>query len=157
MSEPSPPIQVGGTPVTFGPVLLPPDPPEAVAALERALTAAEPERHPALRTAAARWPNSLAAWAWLGDSALARGDTVEAYAFYRTAYHRGLDRLRGNGWRGAGRVPWSHVPNQGFLRAVHGLGAASALVGESGEAERCRAFLHELDPTLPADALPRHP
>ena len=44
-----------------------------------------------------RWPRFLDAWARLGE--LAR-DEVEAYAYFRVGYHRGLDRLRQSGWRG---------------------------------------------------------
>ena len=45
-------------------------------------------------------------------------ETIEAYAYARTGYHRGLDALRRNGWKGFGPVPWSHEPNRGFLRCV---------------------------------------
>ena len=51
------------------------------------------------------------------------GSTVTGYAFARTGYHRGLDQLRRSGWKGAGPVPWSHEPNQGFLRALGALHA----------------------------------
>src|SRR5207244_13061000 len=65
---------------------------------------------------AARYPTSSAAWAALAEAALAAGRNVEAYAYARTGYHRGLDALRKAGWRGTGPVPWSHEPNRGFLR-----------------------------------------
>lgn len=125
------------------------EPPEAVAELERALLVREGERHAALRAVAARRPTFVEAWARLGASALARGEEVEAFAFARTAYHRGLDRLRSNGWRGSGRVPWSHAPNRGILLAVHSLMETSAALGEVAEVERCRHFLLEMDPTDP--------
>ncbi len=92
------------------------------------------------------WPAGRAyldAWAQLG--ALARDD-VEAYACFRVGYHRGLDRLRANGWRGSGYVRWEAEPNRGFLRALRGLGDAAARIGEADEAERCALFLAQLDP-----------
>src|SRR3989337_53139 len=70
---------------------------------------------------ASRYPLCLAAWAELGDRAFSSGDHVTAYAFYRVGYHRGLDRIRQSGWRGSGRVPWSHDGNRGVLRALTGL------------------------------------
>ena len=69
-------------------------------------------------TSCARWPRFLDAWARLGQ--LARDD-VEAYAYFRVGYHRGLDRLRQSGWRGSGYVRWQHETNRGFLRALDGL------------------------------------
>ena len=103
--------------------------------------------HPA--DVAARFPLCLAAWAELGDRALRAGDAVQAYAFYRVGYHRGLDRIRQAGWRGSGRVPWEHEPNRGFLRSLRGLGAAAAAIGENDEAQRCSEFLGQLAPDAP--------
>ena len=97
---------------------------------------------------AAAYPTSSAAWATLAEGALARGNTIEAYAYARTGYHRGLDLLRRSGWKGSGPVPWSHVPNQGFLRALQALGQAAADIDETAEAERIAAFIHDCDPTL---------
>jgi hypothetical protein len=77
---------------------------------------------------------------------------VESYAYARTGYHRGLDALRRNGWRGHGPVPWDHEPNQGFLRSLHGLGRAAAAIGEEAEAQRCFSFLAESSQAA-ADAL----
>ncbi len=91
-------------------------------------------------------PASSAVWAALADSALAAGRPVEAYAYARTGYHRGLDALRRAGWKGNGPVPWSHAPNQGFLRAVHTLGQAAAAIGEGDEAARCAQLLTDSDP-----------
>ena len=91
----------------------------------------------------ARWPRYLDAWARLGD--LARDD-VEAYACYRVGYHRGLDRLRGSGWRGSGYVRWADEDNRGFLRCLRGLGRTAATLGEDDEAARCAQFLDQLDP-----------
>jgi len=88
-------------------------------------------------------PRSLAAWAALGDRAR---DPVEAYAYYRVGYHRGLDALRANGWRGSGYVRWAHESNRGFLRALDGLRRTAGEIGERDEAARCEEFLHQLDP-----------
>ena len=75
---------------------------------------------------AARFPTHSAAWAALADARVQRGAVIECYAYARVGYHRGLDALRRNGWKGYGPVPWSHEPNQGFLRALHALGRAAA-------------------------------
>jgi hypothetical protein len=77
---------------------------------------------------------------------------VTAYAFARTGYHRGLDQLRRAGWRGSGPVPWSHEPNQGFLRCLHLLALSADAIGEADEAARCAQFLRDCDPAA-ADAL----
>jgi hypothetical protein len=100
---------------------------------------------------AARFPECLAAWADLGASALSQERTVEAYAYFRVGYHRGLDRIRKAGWRGSGWVPWKEESNRGFLRSLQGLATAAAAIGERDEAERCSAFLHEIAPDAPAD------
>ena len=99
---------------------------------------------------AARHPASSVAWAALAEAALAEGATITAYAYARTGYHRGLDRLRRSGWKGFGPVPWAHEPNQGFLRALAALQRAAAAIGETDEAERCRTFLADSDPAAPA-------
>jgi hypothetical protein len=91
-------------------------------------------------------PASSAAWATLAEGALGAGRPVEAYAYARTGYHRGLDALRRAGWKGQGPVPWAHEPNRGFLRAVHALGQAAAAIGESDEAQRCAHLLADSDP-----------
>ena len=101
------------------------------------------------RAVAARYPECLAAWAALGAHALDGGRAVEAYAYFRVGYHRGLDRIRAAGWRGAGRVPWAHEGNRGFLRALAGLGDAAEALGERSEAARCRDFLAQLAPDRP--------
>ena len=95
---------------------------------------------------AATHPASSAAWASLAEQALGRGSTIEAYAYARTGYHRGLDALRRAGWRGTGPVPWSHEPNRGFLRALHALSVAADAIGEADEAARCQKFLADCDP-----------
>jgi hypothetical protein len=119
------------------PTKLPEDP--AVAMLDSGIDPA---------TVAATYPTSSAAWATLAENALAGGRVIEGYAYARTGYHRGLDALRRAGWRGTGPVPWSHVPNQGFLRALQALGQATSDINETEEADRIAAFLHDCDPTL---------
>jgi hypothetical protein len=99
------------------------------------------------RDVAAQVPTSSAAWAALADRAFAAGSVVESYAYARVGYHRGLDALRRAGWKGHGPVPWAHEPNQGFLRSLHALGRAAAAIGETAEADRCRTFLRDSDPT----------
>jgi hypothetical protein len=100
---------------------------------------------------AARYPECLAAWASLGDVALSAGNAVEAYAYFRVGYHRGLDRIRKAGWRGAGRVPWKETGNRGFLESLRGLAAAANAIGEVAEAERCTSFLGEIAPDTPTN------
>jgi hypothetical protein len=124
---------------------LDPEPAEAVAAL-----AAAGDDRDAVAAVVARWPRFLDGWARLG--ALGR-DPVESYAYYRTGYHRGLDRLRGSGWRGSGYVRWAHEPNRGFLRALAGLADRADAIGEVDEHERCALFLRQLDPAWPPDDL----
>jgi hypothetical protein len=92
---------------------------------------------------AAKFPSESAAWASLAERAFESGDAVQAYAYARTGYHRGLDQLRRAGWRGQGPIPWSHEPNRGFLRSLHMLGAAAESIGEDEEAERCQSFLRD--------------
>lgn len=115
------------------PTYLPDDHPDMAARRESG--------HPA-SDVARRHPASSYAWAVLAEEALADGDAVAAYAFARTGYHRGLDALRRTGWRGAGPIPASHVPNQGFLRALLALSEAAEAIGETEEHERCIEFLH---------------
>lgn len=92
-------------------------------------------------------PSSSLAWAELSDEAFDEGRTVDSYAYARVGYHRGLDALRGAGWRGAGPIPWTHEINRGFLRSLYALGRAAASIGESEEAARVEKFLNDSDPT----------
>jgi Protein of unknown function (DUF3151) len=139
MSDERPITMTSGVPST----VLPPPEPAAAAALADALAADSDARLAALAAVAARWPRFLDAWAALGD---AGRDDVERYAYYRVGYHRGLDALRANGWRGSGYVRWSVPTNQGFLRSLAGLGAMATAIGETDEAERIAVFLAQLDP-----------
>ena len=138
-------LSASGPPET----VLDPEPPDARAALADALSLDDSSRRDAVAAVAARWPRYLDAWAQLGM--LARDDT-EAYACFRVGYHRGLDRLRANGWRGSGYVRWQFDENRGFLRALRGLGQTAARIGEHDEAARCAHFLAQCDPTgVPVD------
>jgi hypothetical protein len=92
---------------------------------------------------AGRYPAFSLAWALLAEDALAGGRSVEAYAYARTGYHRALDALRRNGWKGHGPVPWSHEPNRGFLRCLAALAQAAGAIGEDEEEERCWQFLSD--------------
>lgn len=126
--------------------VLDPEPPQAVAALAEAMSQPEDDRRDAVAEVVARYPRFLDGWARLG--LLAR-DHAEAYAAFRVGYHRGLDRLRQNGWRGSGYVRWAHEVNRGFLRSLAGLQATAAAIGERDEQERCLHFLYQLDPSWP--------
>lgn len=126
--------------------VLDPEPSDAIAALDAALALPTEQRRAAIADAVARWPRFLDGWARLGEHGR---DVVERYAAHRVGYHRGLDRLRANGWRGSGYVRWEHPTNRGFLRALAGLQAAAAQIGEHDEAERCAQFLRQLDPSWP--------
>ena len=119
---------LGGPP----PTLLPPDP--AAARFAQGAPAVEVAR---------QFPASSLTWAELAEDALGRGNDVEGYAFARVGYHRGLDALRRNGWKGFGPVPWSHEPNRGFLRALAALARAARAIGESDEEARCTQFLRD--------------
>src|SRR5215217_7418051 len=94
-----------------------------------------------------RHPDSPLAWAALADSARASGaDDVTVYAYARVGYHRSLDLLRRNGWKGHGPVPWEHEPNRGFLRSLAALAAAAGRIGEDHERDRCDQFLLDSSP-----------
>lgn len=110
--------------------------------------AGELESGDAPRDVVRRHPESPFGWASLAESALEDDsvDDVTAYAFARVGYHRSLDLLRRNGWKGHGPVPWSHLPNRGFLRALAALSKAAAAIGETAEQQRCADFLRDSSP-----------
>jgi len=118
------------------PVLLPADI-EAEAELDRGEKAA---------IVAAAHPSASVAWATLAEAALDDDKAVTAYAYARTGYHRGLDKLRRNGWKGFGPVPYDHAPNRGFLRCVAALARAADAIGETDEYARCLDLLDDCDP-----------
>ena len=95
---------------------------------------------------AARYPAFSLAWALLAEAALDGARPVEAYAYARTGYHRGLDALRRSGWKRHGPIPWSHEPNRGFLRCLAALARAAGEIGETDEEERCWTFLYDSSP-----------
>ncbi|KAA0114365.1 DUF3151 domain-containing protein [Mycolicibacterium sp. P9-22] len=122
------------------PVLLPGDT-EAEGELEAGENAA---------IVAAAHPSASVAWATLAEQALAEDQPVAAYAYARTGYHRGLDQLRRNGWKGFGPVPYAHEPNRGFLRCVAALARAAQEIGETPEYARCLDLLDDCDPSARA-------
>ncbi len=123
--------------------VLPQVPGQAEGALARALAAPQEQRKAALASVVAAYPRFIEAWAALAEIAT---DDIEGYAYARVGYHRGLDTLRGAGWRGSGYVRWRHPTNRGFLRALEQLRARAAAIGEVDEEDRCRTFLLQLDP-----------
>ncbi len=128
---------LSGPPAT----LLPPDPVAPIAASDPG-------------AAARANPTSCLAWAVLAEHALAIGTPgadLQAYAFARTGYHRGLDALRRSGWKGFGPIPWEHEPNRGFLRALAALSRAADRIGDTDEAQRCREFLADSAPAAVAE------
>ena len=100
-----------------------------------------------------RHPASPAAWAALAEQASAAdADDVTVYAYARVGYHRSLDLLRRNAWKGHGPVPWEHKSNRGFLRCLALLATSARAIGESDEWERCSTFLRDSSPAA-ADQL----
>lgn len=137
------PIQFSdGVPST----VLPESDPAVRDRLARALAEPSGGVRDAVAAVVADHPKEIECWAALGDVGR---DAIERYAAYRIGYHRGLDALRANGWRGSGFVRWSEPSNQGFLRALLGLQQQASAIGERDEADRCATFLAQLDPTGP--------
>ena len=123
--------------------VLSPEPADISEAITGAMARSTVERRSALEAIAARSPRSLQAWAALSHTA---PTPIERYAFARVGYHRGLDRLRADGWRGAGYVRYAHESNRGFLDCLRYLQGAAHEIGEADEAQRCADFLRQLDP-----------
>lgn len=95
-------------------------------------------------------PESSLCWALLAEGSLNMGTPdgdVAAYAYARTGYHRGLDQLRRNGWKGEGQIPWEHEPNRGFLKALWALAEAAERIGDTEEHERCAQLLRDSSET----------
>jgi hypothetical protein len=122
------------------PILLPGD--------EGAETELAANENPAI--VAAAHPAASVAWAVLAEDALDDDKAITAYAYARTGYHRGLDQLRRNGWKGFGPVPYEHPPNRGFLRCVAALARAADAIGETAEYNRCLDLLDDCDPSARA-------
>lgn len=139
-------LSTGGLPET----VLDTEPESARSGLAAALALEPDQRRDAVAAVVADHPRFLDGWARLGD--LGR-DSIESYAAYRVGYHRGLDRLRQNGWRGSGYVRWRHEQNRGFLRALDGLRRMAEAIGETEEEDRCQTFLMQLDPGWDPSAL----
>ncbi|WP_232681054.1 DUF3151 domain-containing protein [Nocardioides sp. R-C-SC26] len=99
-------------------------------------------------------PASPFAWAALATEAVSNElDPVTVYAYARVGYHRSLDMLRRNGWKGHGPVPWEHEPNRGFLVCLSLLAKAARAIGEDEEWQRCSEFLRDSSPTAFAELL----
>ena len=137
----SSPVNISGT----GPndVVLPDADPRMQAALDAALASPDRDRRDAIARVVATYPRFLAAWAALGDFAR---DSIESYMAYRVGYHRGLDALRANGWKGSGYVRWNSPSNHGFLNCLAGLARTAGIIGEADEELRCSQFLLQCDP-----------
>ncbi|WP_070975892.1 DUF3151 domain-containing protein [Corynebacterium sp. MC3] len=139
------------------PIHLPEDPATGCDLLADATAVAHPDS-PAVWAArlprpAVAHPDSPAVWAARAERELADGDTIVAYAYARTGYHRSLDRLRANGWKGWGPVPASHEANVPVLKAIAMLALASKAIGDDAEYDRCRQMLSDADPDSVATLL----
>jgi len=130
--------------------VLPAAAPGAADALAAAVAAEPARRRQAVALVVRSHPDWPDAWAAL---AATTDDDVEAYAYCRVGYHRGLDALRKAGWRGSGYVRWRSPENRGFLRCVDGLRRGAESIGEEDEALRCAQFLRQLDPAWPPSDL----
>jgi hypothetical protein len=126
-----------------GETVLPAPPTDVTTGLDEARSLPVIDRRARVSSVVAAHPQSSLAWAELGDVGR---DHIESYAAYRVGYHRGLDALRANGWRGSGYVRWAHAGNRGFLRCLEGLMKSAEAIGEADEARRCATFLAQLDP-----------
>ena len=129
--------------------VIPPAAPEVRHELAQALAAPSELRVAEVSSFVARHPRDLHGWAALTECV---GEQMWKYSAARVGYHRGLDALRANGWRGSGYVSWAEESNQGFLRCLLALQNVAAEIGEADEAERCALFLLQLDPKgVPAE------
>ncbi len=125
---------------------------EAISALNVALNAGLDQRRESVCAVVAKFPTFLEGWATIGDLSSVG---IDAYMAYRVGYHRGLDTLRANSWRGSGYVRWKVETNRGFLRCLAGLAKSAREIGELSEAVRCEQFLVQCDPSGDANHLLR--
>lgn len=125
----------------LGETVLPVEPSDLLRAIDTAVESDDPVT--ALESVVAGAPRSPLVWAALGDH---ETTTIRRYAAYRVGYHRGLDSLRANGWRGSGFVRWGRGGNDGFLRCLVGLREMALAIDEDDEADRIDLFLVQLDP-----------
>ena len=124
--------------------VLPPEDPEIIELLDSALKLKdENQRRGKINEIAGNFPTSIEVWKTV---AMNGRDIIESYAAFRVGYHRGLDALRKNGWRGSGYVRWRHPSNRGFLECLLGLQKISEEIRDLEEAERCRIFIFQLEP-----------
>ncbi|MCS4489513.1 DUF3151 family protein [Corynebacterium sp. ES2794-CONJ1] len=121
-------------------------------------------RHPIDIYSVIECPDSPLGWAELAenalDDALSRNPMrahhrITAYTYACAAYVASLNRLTEHGWKGTGHIPFSHLPNQGVLRAVACLARASELIGDSDGYERYLRFLLESDPACVSTLIPK--
>lgn len=141
-------LSAGGPPETQ----LPTFDPDAIESLQVALSVDLSKRRDAVCAVVAKYPTFLAGWASIGDLSAAG---IDAYMAYRVGYHRGLDSLRANSWRGSGFVRWRFETNRGFLRCLAGLAKNARIIGETSESVRCEQFLFQCDPSGEANHLLR--
>jgi hypothetical protein len=128
--------------------ILPAEAAEIIELLRKAETNLDVDvRRKELNSVAVLFPNSIEVWKTLGRHGR---DSIESYAAYRVGYHRGLDALRKNGWRGSGYVRWHHTSNQAFLSCLAGVQTISEAIDDLIEAERCYIFLLQLEPAWPS-------
>jgi hypothetical protein len=105
-----------------------------------------------LRLVVARYPRSSLAWAKLAEAVFDPDAPRESYAYALVGYRRGMEALgdvldESDVESGVPSMPWSHVPNRGYLRSLYALARAAEALGEADEAARCTEFLKRLDPT----------
>ncbi len=125
---------------------------EAVKALNIAVNTSSDQRRNSVCAVVAKYPTFLEGWATIGDLST---PGIDAYMAFRVGYHRGLDTLRANSWRGFGYVRWKVETNRGFLRCLAGLAKNAREIGELSEAVRCEQFLVQCDPSGDANFLLR--
>ena len=126
--------------------------PEAIELLNVAMRSEILKRRESVCEVVAKYPTFLEGWATIGDFS---SQGIDAYMAYRVGYHRGLDSLRANSWRGSGYVRWAVESNRGFLRCLAGLAKNAKIIGEMSESVRCEQFLIQCDPSGDASHLLR--